>query len=354
MNHLKKWICLCFAIGFLAILAGCPIVAQKAEPMGKVYYTFFDTVSYLYSYAGDSQQSFDEKTAAAAALLEEYHQMMDIYHEYSGLNNLCTVNKNAGGQPVQVDPRLIDFLLYAKELSAQTNGKMNVMMGAVLAPWHEAQAAAGKDPGKACLPDRTALEQARAHTGLSLLEIDPKAGTVRITDPQARLDAGAVGKGYATEMAARLLESMGGEGYVLNIGGNIRIIGQKPDGSGWRTAIKDPFHHDSQYAMYLELADTSCVTSGNYERFFTVEGKQYHHIIDPDTLMPADYFASVSVIAKDSGLADGLSTALFCMDYESGRALADRLEGVEVVWIFLDGTQRHTSGIHPLDPKDSE
>lgn len=103
--------------------------------------------------------------------------------------------------------------------------------------------------------------------------------------------------------------------------------------------------------MYVELSDTSCVTSGIYERFFTVDGTRYHHIIDKDTLMPADHFASVSVITKDSGLADALSTALFCMSYEDGRALVDSLENVDVLWIFQDGAQEYTPGIHPIDKK---
>lgn len=354
MKLLKKFICLCFAIGFPVFLTGCPIVAQKKEPQGKVYYTFFDTVSKIYSYAGDSEATFEERTAAAAELLEEYHKRMDIYHEYSGMNNLCTVNKNAGGEAVEVDRETMDFLVYAKGLYEATDGKMNIMLGAVLRPWHECREAASQNSGSAAIPDMAVLEEAKAHTDIDALELDKEALTVRITDPEARLDVGAVGKGYATEMAAQLLEEMGAESYVLNIGGNIRIIGEKPDGSGWKTGIKDPFDHESAYAMYLELADTSCVTSGIYERFFTVDGERYHHIIDPDTLMPANYFASVSIITKDSGLADALSTALFCMPQKEGQALIDSLEDeVQVLWIDLDGNQTYTDGIHPIN-RDSD
>lgn len=87
-----------------------------------------------------------------------------------------------------------------------------------------------------------------------------------------------------------------------------------------------------------------------YERYFEVAGERYHHIIDPDTLTPARYFASVSVITKDSGLADALSTALFCMPQAEGQALIDGLEDdVQVLWIALDGSQMYTDGIHPID-----
>lgn len=343
------------AMGLSVFLTGCPVVAEKAEPVGKAYYNYFDTVSFIYSYAGDSKKSFDENTKAAAEVLDEYHRLFDIYHEYAGITNLCTVNKQAGKEPLTVDKKLIDFLVYAKELHTLTRGKMNVMLGAVLVPWHDCRTAASENPETASIPDMDKLREAEKHTDISLLEIDEQNCTVRISDADARIDVGALGKGYAAEQAAKVLEERDAESYVLNIGGNIRIIGHKPDGGSWVTGIKDPFHHESQYAMYVELADTSCVTSGIYERFFTVDGTRYHHIIDEDTLMPADHFASVSVITKDSGLADALSTALFCMSYEDGLELVNSLEDtVEAVWISLDGTQQYTSGIHPIEYKNNE
>ena len=137
------------------------------------------------------------------------------------------------------------------------------------------------------------------------------------------------------------------DSYVLNIGGNIRIIGHKPDGSGWGTGIKDPANPE-QYAAKLTIADTSCVTSGDYERFFTVDGVQYHHVIDKDTLMPAAYFSSVTILTPNSGLADALSTALFTMSYEDGLALVSAIGNVDVLWITPDGTQYYTAGFSAL------
>ena len=104
----------------------------------------------------------------------------------------------------------------------------------------------------------------------------------------------------------------------------------------------------SNITGFITIADTSCVTSGDYERYFIVNGKKYHHIIDKDTLMPADYFSSVTIIANDSGLADCLSTALFCMSYEEGLALVEKIGGVEVLWIYSDGTMKTTQGFDAL------
>ncbi len=350
MKGFKSLICLCMVLGLLVVLAGCPKTANKAEPKGMMYFTFFDTVSYVYSYAEDSQQDFEVRCEGVAEILGEYHRLFDIYYEHSGVSNLRTINLNAGKEPVKVDEKLIDFLLYAKELYTETNGEMNIMMGSVLKLWHDCREQASSSSSDNKIPTEEELKEASLHTDLSCLEIDEVNKTVRISDPEASIDVGALGKGYATEKAAEYLRSIGVEGYVLNIGGNIRIIGHKPDGTGWKTGIKNPADPES-YALTLELANTSCVTSGDYERFFYVDNVKYHHIIDKDTLMPSVHFRSVSVITENSGLADALSTALFSMSYEDGLALVERIGNVDVLWITSDGTQYQTDGLNKLIQK---
>lgn len=347
----KRTVAFVCVLAMLFGIVGCTTSKQPTnQPQGMAYFTFFDTVSYIYSYAGDTAEEFETRSAEASNILQEYHQLFDIYHEYSGINNLCTVNRLAGQDPVKVDPKLIDFFIYAKELYALTNGEMNVVMGSVLKLWHNCRSAAAENPANATIPTADELNEAAKHIDFDILEIDEKNSTLRLSDPLASLDVGALGKGYATEMAAKHLESKGISGYVLNIGGNLRIIGRKHDGSEWSTGVKDPANTD-QFAVILTLSDTSCVTSGDYERFFVVGGKRYHHIIDKDTLYPAEYFSSVTVITKDSGLADALSTALFGMSYESGLALIEKMDGVEALWIDHDGTQHYSAGLEGLIKK---
>ena len=358
---IKRIFCLIIIMGQLVVLTGCPSnldtndstnngeeQKQPQQVWSYSSFSYFDTVSYIYSYKGDNQTEFQENCKPVSALLNEYHQLFDIYHEYTGIVNLCSINKNAGKEPLTVDQKLIDFLLYAKEIYTLTKGETNVMLGAVLRLWHDARTAASDNPFDAYIPELTVLQEANLHTSIDLLEIDDENNTVRIADAKARIDVGALGKGYATEKAAQLLESMGCTSYVLNIGGNIRIIGSKIDGTGWNTGIKNPLG-TTAYSLYLNIKDTSCVTSGDYERYFVYEGKKYHHIIDKDTLMPANYFSSISILVKDSGLADALSTALFSMSYEDGRALVDSLEGVEVIWISKDGSVVYTDGVNPIE-----
>ncbi|MGM9643944.1 MAG: FAD:protein FMN transferase [Eubacteriales bacterium] len=331
-----KIICTAMILVVLTSLFACDGFGTTDAPREKIFFDFFDTVTYIYDYSGGSDDDFDTNCAEAESVLREYHRLFDIYNEYSGMNNLCTVNKNAGGDAVKVDGKLIEFLLYAKELHAKTDGEMNVMMGAVLRLWHDARSDAESASSNLNIPTSAVLEEAARHISIDLLEIDAEAGTVRISDKNASIDVGAVGKGYAAEKAGEILRKNGAHGYVLDVGGNLKIIGTKPDGSGWKTGIRDP-ENTQNYAHYLTLANTSCVTSGDYERYFTIDGQKYHHIIDKDTLMPSGHFSSVTVITPDSGLADALSTALFCMSYEDGTELLKNFENVDVIWITRDG-----------------
>ena len=160
------------------------------------------------------------------------------------------------------------------------------------------------------------------------------------------LDVGAIAKGYATEQVAAYMESQQITGYLLNVGGNVRCVGSRYDGSDWRVGVENPLAEDGNrpYLEVLNINDISLVTSGNYQRYYEVDGVTYHHIIDSDTLMPATDFVSVSVLCKDSGLADTLSTALFVMSFKEGIELVENLSGVEAMWLQSNGEVSYSSG----------
>ncbi len=316
---------------------------DRYELKTKVYFDLFDTVIYVYNFSNETEDEFSKNCNDIFNILNEYHILFDIYNEYPEINNLCSLNKNAGRKAIEVDKKLIDFLLYAENLYDLTNGEMNIMMGSILDLWHKCRENNLSNRSNGNLPSKEELEEANKHISFDALKIDIQNNTLEITDIDASVDVGAVGKGYAVEMVAKHLEKNGVTGYALNVGGNIRIIGSKPDGNGWNTGIQNPMD-SSKSSANLELSDTSCVTSGDYERFFVVGDKKYHHIIDKDTLMPAEFFSSVTVITKDSGLADALSTAFFCMSYQEGVALLGDLENVDVMWIDKNGEIFYTDG----------
>ena len=312
----------------VAILFGERGGGERKE---KHFSGYFDTVSTVYDYSG-GENDFDAVCALVSEKLGYYHSLFDIYEDHEGVVSVRDINLSAGDGPIGISEELCDFLAFCKELYYKTNGEVNIAMGSVLSIWHEY-----RDTGTD-IPDYSLLLDAAAHTNIENLIIDRDALTAEISDPALSLDVGAVAKGYATERIAEALSSAGYTGIALDIGGNLRVIGAKADGSGWRTGVRNPDSDSGErYVYYLDIADTSVVTSGDYERFYTVDGKRYHHIIDEDTLMPSEYFSSVTVQTQDSGIADALSTALFSVDIEKGRAIAESFGVEKVIWVGRDG-----------------
>lgn len=311
------------------LLSSCE---REIEPKNRIFYTYFDTVSVIYDYTGGTVAEFDAVCADIEAELEICHKLFDIYNEYEGLANLKTVNESAGKGPVKVDERIIDLLEESVELYELTDGNVNVMMGAVLSIWHEY-----RTEGKA-VPEMDALAAANEHTSIKNLVINRENMTVEITDPKASLDVGAIAKGYAAERLYELLSSRGLDGYAINLGGNLRTVGTKPDGEGWVSGVQNPdLTATDPYVAKLTISDSALVTSGVYERFYTVDGVQYHHIINKDTLMPERDYLSVSVHTESSTVADALSTALFNMSIDEGRAVISTLPEAEVIYVLASG-----------------
>lgn len=304
---------------------------------------YFDTVITVIGYE-NTKAEFDAVAEEIISQFAEYHRLYSIYHRFDGTENLCTVNELVDGKhrTVSVDRRIIDMLLYAKEMYAVTNGIVNVAMGSVLSLWHNYREIGKDNPAQASLPPIENLKAAAEHTDISKMVIDDENNTITLTDPLMKLDVGAIAKGYATECIARSLEEQGITGYVLNVGGNIRVIGSKPDGGKWTVGIENPL--DEEYFAYLNLTKESVVTSGSYQRYYYVDGKPYHHIIHPDTLMPAEGFLSVSVICNDSGFGDALSTALFCLPLKEGMEFVENLPETEAMWVTEQGTKTVSSG----------
>lgn len=324
----------------ISLLTGC----GKTERYSKSDVTVFDTQTVIIGY-DTSKASFDKKADAVLDELRRLHRLFDIYYEYDGTSNLKTVNNMAGISPVKVERDIIDLLKYCKYIYEVTNGYTNVAMGSVLRLWHDCRSAAVDDPSSATLPSPEALTAAAAHTDINDIIIDEENMTVYLADSEMRLDVGAVAKGYAAELAARFIKECGWDGIALSVGGNIRTVGLKPGCEMWDMGIQNP-DLDSENAYFCKVSadgDTAIVTSGSYQRYYTVDGVRYHHIIDPDTLMPKNDFLSVSVICDDSGLGDGLSTALFNMSEDEGRKILLQLNA-EAAWVYADGTVSYTEG----------
>ena len=330
----------------LALLCLPLTACQKQQNLySATWFDLFDTVAIVQDYA-DSQDSWNAQTQAIYSDLQRYNELFDIYHHYDGVINLYDVNARAAAAPVQVSDELYAFLRWCKDTAyPAANGATNIAAGAVLRLWHDARESDSPAP-----PDADAIAAALAHIDVEDLVLDDAAQTVYFADPEMALDVGAVGKGYAVEQAAQAAEARGLTSALISVGGNLRAIGTKPDGSQWVGGVENPWNSSEVYTngsstvAAVKMSDLSLVTSGDYQRYYVVDGVRYHHLIDPATLWPAAYFDGVSVLAPDSGVADCLTTGLFCLPLEEGKQLVESLDGVEALWCTTDGEVVTSSG----------
>ena len=310
---MRKFICIASVLCLL--LTGC--ARQKAAET-VTYLDVFDTVTTV---IGDAAAA--EKIHAD---LQRYHKLFDIYHSYEGIHNLKTVNDQAGIGPVQVDEAILALLSDCVEFYHQTDGRVNVAMGSVLKLWHNARSESLENPQQAYIPAAESLEEAARHTDISKMVIDWEKSTVYLSDPEMSLDVGAVAKGWAAQRVAETAP----KGILISLGGNVIATGPKGENVPWTVGVQDPKGADIREKLTLRKG--AIVTSGDYQRTYTVEGRDYPHIIDPQTGMPGLLWSSVTVVCEDSALADALSTALFLMPLEEGKALAAKYNA-QAIWI---------------------
>jgi len=337
----RKIIASIIAIAILMSSTACG--GEKKTRYEAEFLELFDTMTKIVAYT-DSKEEFTKYSQLIYDNLKEYHQFYDIYNDYPGINNIKTINDNAGIKPVKVDKKIIDLLLFAKEWYKNTDGKMNVAFGAVLEIWHKYRTEGIEDEANAALPQMNALKEAAKHTDINKLIIDEANSTVFLEDPKMSLDVGAIGKGYATEQVSQLAIKNGFTSGLISVGGNVRAIGNKGVSNElWNLGIQNPDKESEKSTIQIVyLTDLSLVSSGDYERYYTVNGKRYHHIIDPDTLFPSVYFSEVTIVCKNSGMADALSTAVFNMPFEKGLKFINNLPDTEALWVMKNGEIKYS------------
>lgn len=370
-DYMKKFILVFLT---LTMLVGCsqekgenkpvpkepaPQVNENAESSSKDFekheatlYDKFDTVI-RYSLYTKSEKEFNEYSKFINDEFDRLHKLYSTYENFDGVDNAKTINDNAGVKPVKVDKDLFDLIKCSVEDYSKYNKKTNIAFGSVTDLWKEYRDNA-LEKKKIEIPSADVLKEKNLHTSIDNIVLDEQNSTVFLKDKDSRLDLGATAKGYATEKIAQEVEKRGLKSGIISAGGNVRTIG-KPIIKGkdsWVVAIQNPNLNeepDKQYVAILKIPETtSMVTSGDYQRFYVYNNKKYHHIIDPDTLNPADHFKSVTIVTKDSGLADFLSTTVFVMNYEEGRKLVDSLDGVEAFWVFENNDIKYTDGLKDI------
>ena len=348
--RMKKKVSLLVISCLILTIFGCqkaePEPDEKPEEQELIKYenlaidAGFDTI-YSYSEFGYDRDEMAKNFDTGVALFTHYNNLFDIYNDYDNLNNLKTINDNAGIEPVVVDEDIIDMLEEAKYFYDISGGVFDVTIGSLLQVWHryrEDGMAKNEKDELGDIPTQEELEEAAGCKGWDKVIIDKDKSTVYITDPCVSLDVGGIAKGYAAEkIAEEILKTDIVYGSV-NAGRNIRTLRVKPNGVSWRIGVVTP-DGDSSILVIQSFTENSFVTSGDSERFYTAsDGNRYHHIINPNTLYPSDYYRSVSIVTKNSGAADALSTALYSLSIEEGKELLkkyseDTGETAYAVWI---------------------
>lgn len=313
------------------------------------FYDTFDTVVHIAIYTDDDSFA-KENLVYAKERYEELHKLFDNYKTYPDLVNVKTINDNAGIKPVTVDDTLFQLIKSSIDDYNNISHNTNIALGPVTKLWNEYRELyeGGKTKEEVialkgqALPSDAELEKLRPLVNIDKIKLDDEKQTVSL-EKGMELDLGATAKGFATELVAKELEDRGVKSCVISAGGNVRIIGKPTDGrDNFKIGIQNPdLESPDQVLASLNVANTSIVTSGDYQRYFDLDGVRYCHIIDPDTLKPAHEIKSATVIKEDSGLCDFLSTAAFNSTDDEIKELSDKT-GAGIVWVDKDMNVKST------------
>jgi len=345
--HGKK--ILSFLLIFIFVLTACGS-GDEGDEYTRYRASFiglFDTHTVILGYT-KTEEEFSYLTNIIREELVRLHELFDIYNEYDGINNMKTINLNAGIEPVEVDPVVISLLNLSKEAYYETDGLLNIALGSVLNIWHEYRTFGSRNPDLAELPSLEKLQHANNFTNINDIIIDEENNTVFLRYPEMSLDVGSLAKGYAVELVAQLANDIGLSSAVISIGGDIRTLDGPPVGTRdvWAIGIQDPDRSMNDIQNTIDtvyVTHQSVITSGDYQRFFVVDGQAYHHIINPRTLMPTSYYRSISVLYPNSATANMIAIAAFLLPLEESLQFVESL-GAEAIWILNDASVVTTEG----------
>ena len=224
------------------------------------------------------------------AVEEAYLEIDRITNRFVSNSEISMVNSKAGLEPVKVSKELYAIVETALIWSDKTDGAFNVLLGSVMDLW-----GFGSDNPR--VPAKEELEAALALTDYRKIILDKEQTTIFLPEKGMVLDLGGIAKGYATDKAVAALQELGIKNALINAGGNVYALGKKADGADWTVGVQDP--RDPQgIAAVLNARDSALVSSGDYQRYFEVNGIRYHHILDPTDGYPARASAGTTIIMK--------------------------------------------------------
>jgi thiamine biosynthesis lipoprotein len=290
------------------------------------------TLVFVTAVAADQRRA----NAAASAAFAEIRRLESLLSTWIPTSDLSRLNAEAGRAPVRVSLETMELLKRSMTMAELTGGGFNIALGPVIEAWNISK--------EARIPSDEELAGLRPLIDLSALHLHDADGTAYLARDGMRVDVGGIGKGFAADRAVDAMRRAGAVAGVVALSGDIKTFGEMPDGHSFLFGIQHP-REPSGLIGRIALKNEAISTAGDYERFFERDGVRYHHILDPDTLGPARGCQSVTIVAKDGVMADGLDTGIFIMGPERGMALIERLEDVEGVIVDSQGRILVSSGL---------
>jgi len=299
----------------LAALAGCSF--EPEEKIWEISGGVFGTTYHINVVLTDDQQRLENLAKGIENELEKVDAAMSTWREDSELSRLN--RRSDQSEWITISEPLYEVLAKAVDVSELTGGAFDVTVGPVVNLWGFGPKAR---PEKA--PMDQELARVLAATGYEQLELRSEPPSMRATQPQY-IDLSAIAKGYGVDAVARYLDREGVNAYLVEIGGEVRVLGRKPGGDAWRLAIEQPVSEGRQVNRVIALESGAMATSGDYRNYYESEGRRYSHTIDPETGKPITHnLASVTVLAEDCMTADAVATGFNVMGFERAQALATR------------------------------
>lgn len=269
--------------------------------------------------------------------VSEIERIEKIISSWDKNSETSLINKNAGIKPVKVSQELFNLIVRAIKISEITDGAFDVTYASMDNIWKF-------DGTMDKVPTETEIKNSVSKVGFKKIKLDVENQTVYLSEKGMKIGFGAIGKGYAADKAKDLLVSKEVKGGIINASGDLTTWGTKATGEKWLVGIANPLSKGKVFS-WLPIVESSVATSGNYEKYITLNGEKYSHIIDPRTGYPTRGINSVSIFAKQAELCDALATAVFTMGRDVGLHMINQIDGVEAVVVDSENKVHRSSGI---------
>lgn len=310
-----------YGIFFLAfILGGCG-QAQLVKETRALMDTFCEISCY--------DDNKDAIVSAIDAAFKEMERIEKVFSKFNENSEVSNINALAGLEKISASEEVFKLIERSVYYSRISDGAFDITIAPLMEAW-------GFVRRNKTIPDKGTIENALKGVGYKNIELDPKGMSIKFLNRKTKIDFGGVAKGYAVDRARDILAAHGIKNGLVNLGGNMFALGYAPGNKKWKIGVEDPVNKGKLLRSF-ELKDKAISTSGNYERFFEIEGERYSHIINPVTGEPCRGIVSVTVIADSAEEADALSTAIFVMGEEKGINLAKSIKGIKVLMLKEDG-----------------